>query len=140
MLALLHPKHEEIQDIVITANLTPRKCLGFQTPFQASSKSFAKTSKSASHEPVALRTRIHGHQGKKCNARNNDSQHRLRYPGRLHKLGPKPLSHFLTDIEAGKPFRPLLEQYAALPVDLIRTYGGDQFWPSAFAIDGRARS
>ena len=26
----------EIQDIVITANLTPRKCLGFKTPFQAS--------------------------------------------------------------------------------------------------------
>jgi IS30 family transposase len=23
---------EEIQDIVITANLTPRKCLGFKTP------------------------------------------------------------------------------------------------------------
>jgi hypothetical protein len=28
---------EEIQDIVITANLTPRKCLGFKTPFQATS-------------------------------------------------------------------------------------------------------
>jgi transposase, IS30 family len=26
---------EEIQDIVITANLTLRKCLGFKTPFQA---------------------------------------------------------------------------------------------------------
>jgi len=26
---------QEIQDIVITANLTPRKCLGFKTPFQA---------------------------------------------------------------------------------------------------------
>jgi IS30 family transposase len=26
---------EEIQDIVMTANLTPRKCLGFLTPFQA---------------------------------------------------------------------------------------------------------
>ena len=26
---------EEIQDIVVTANLTPRKCLGFKTPFQA---------------------------------------------------------------------------------------------------------
>src|SRR2546421_3650872 len=25
----------EIQDIVVTANLTPRKCLGFKTPFQA---------------------------------------------------------------------------------------------------------
>ncbi len=26
---------EEIQDIVITANLTPRKCLGLKMPFQA---------------------------------------------------------------------------------------------------------
>ena len=26
---------EDIQDITITANLTPRKCLGFRTPFQA---------------------------------------------------------------------------------------------------------
>lgn len=26
---------QEIQDIVLTANLTPRKCLGFKTPFQA---------------------------------------------------------------------------------------------------------
>jgi len=26
---------EDIQDVVLTANLTPRKCLGFKTPFQA---------------------------------------------------------------------------------------------------------
>src|SRR5256885_15483543 len=26
---------EELQDIVLTANLMPRKCLGFKTPFQA---------------------------------------------------------------------------------------------------------
>jgi transposase, IS30 family len=26
---------EEIQDMVLTANLTPRKCLTFKTPFQA---------------------------------------------------------------------------------------------------------
>jgi transposase, IS30 family len=26
---------EEIRDIVITAKLTPRKCLGFETPLQA---------------------------------------------------------------------------------------------------------
>jgi transposase, IS30 family len=25
----------EIQEIVLTTNLTPRKCLGFKTPFQA---------------------------------------------------------------------------------------------------------
>src|SRR5215210_7406656 len=33
---------EEIQDIVMTANLTPRKCLGFLTPFQAISKELGK--------------------------------------------------------------------------------------------------
>ena len=30
------------QDIVITANLTPRKCLGFKTPFQAILKELGK--------------------------------------------------------------------------------------------------
>jgi transposase, IS30 family len=33
---------EEIQDVVITANLTPRKCLGFKTPFQAILKELGK--------------------------------------------------------------------------------------------------
>jgi hypothetical protein len=36
---------EEIQDIVITANLTPRKCLGFKTPFQAILKGLALESR-----------------------------------------------------------------------------------------------
>ena len=33
---------EEIQDIMLTANLTPRKCLGFKTPFQAILKELGK--------------------------------------------------------------------------------------------------
>ena len=33
---------EEIQDIVLTANLTPRKCLGVKTPFQAILKEIGK--------------------------------------------------------------------------------------------------
>jgi len=33
---------EEIQEIVLTANLTPRKCLGFKTPFQAILKELGK--------------------------------------------------------------------------------------------------
>ena len=33
---------EDIQDIVLTANLTPRKCLGFKTPFQAILKELGK--------------------------------------------------------------------------------------------------
>ena len=34
--------NEEIQDIVITANLTSRECLGFKTPFQAILKELGK--------------------------------------------------------------------------------------------------
>jgi len=33
---------EEIQDIVLTSNLTPRKCLSFKTPFQAILKELGK--------------------------------------------------------------------------------------------------
>ena len=33
---------EEIQDVILTANLTPRKCLGFKTPFQAILKELGK--------------------------------------------------------------------------------------------------
>jgi transposase, IS30 family len=32
----------DIQDLVMTANLTPRKCLGFSTPFQAIIKELGK--------------------------------------------------------------------------------------------------
>jgi IS30 family transposase len=49
---------EEIQDIVMTANLTPRKCLGFKTPLQTILKELAKTYKSGLHRPVALGSRI----------------------------------------------------------------------------------
>ena len=49
---------QEIQDIVITANLTPRKCLGFKTPFQAILKELGKRLKSGLHRPVALGSRI----------------------------------------------------------------------------------
>ena len=49
---------EEIQDIVITAKLTPRKCLGFKTPFQAILKELGKDVKSALHRPVELGSKI----------------------------------------------------------------------------------
>jgi hypothetical protein len=55
---------EEIQDMVITANLTPTKCLGFRAPIQAILKELAKTPKFDSLRPVALRTMIDGlHKG-----------------------------------------------------------------------------
>src|SRR4051812_32876567 len=52
---------EEIQDIVLTANLTPRKCLGFLTPFQAIIKELGKDMQSALLKSVALRIIIHDH-------------------------------------------------------------------------------
>jgi hypothetical protein len=54
---------------------------------------------------------------------------------RPHALGPKPLFHFLDEIERGTPLRPHLETYAALPADFIRAYGGNQFRPP-FAVKG----
>ena len=41
---------EEIQDIVITANLTPRKCLGFRPLSRRPSKSLARTCKFGSRQ------------------------------------------------------------------------------------------
>src|SRR5437588_1809080 len=49
----------EIQDIVITANLSRENVSASRRHFRRSSKSLAKTLKSASLEPVALRPRIH---------------------------------------------------------------------------------
>ena len=49
---------EEIQDIVITANLTPRNAWASRPLSRRSSKSLAKTCKSGSHRPVALGSRI----------------------------------------------------------------------------------
>ena len=51
---------QEIQDIVITANLTPRKCLGFKTPFRQSSKTLAKTCKSGSRKSLCTHYNIQG--------------------------------------------------------------------------------
>jgi hypothetical protein len=61
------------------------------------------------------------------------SRIRLQYLARrLHALGPKPLFHFLAELESGAPLRPHLEEYATLPRDLINAYGGDQFAPDVF--------
>jgi len=65
------------------------------------------------------------------------SETRLKYlAARLHKLGPKPLFYFLRELERGADLWQLLKIYADLPVDLIRAYGGDQFAPALYCIDG----
>ncbi len=45
---------EEIQDIVITANHAPRKCLGYKTRLRGSSKSSANTSKFGFRRPLRI--------------------------------------------------------------------------------------
>jgi hypothetical protein len=50
----------------------------------------------------------------------------LRYLAeRLHALGPKPLFHFHDEVERGADLRGSLEDYAALPVELVKAYGGE---------------
>jgi hypothetical protein len=57
---------------------------------------------------------------------------------RLHALGPKPLFHFLDEVERGAPLREHLERYAELTplADFIKANGGDQFGPAAFLVRG----
>lgn len=54
---------EDIQDIIMTANLTPRKCLAFQTPSRLCPKNLAKTSKFAFSNPhcASLQNPSSGH-------------------------------------------------------------------------------
>jgi hypothetical protein len=58
---------------------------------------------------------------------------------RLHDLGPKPLYHFLDEVELGAPLRRHLERYAALPPDFIKINGGDRSAPSLHCIGGGGR-
>jgi hypothetical protein len=58
---------------------------------------------------------------------------------RLHALGPKPLFHFLDELERGADLRAALARYAALPADFIRIYHGDRFAPALHTIAGSER-
>jgi hypothetical protein len=73
----------------------------------------------------------------RCRKQAADRARRRYLVAKLHALGPAPLLYFLREIEEGADLRRSLETYAALPADLIRTYGGDQFTPALFDIDGR---
>jgi IS30 family transposase len=46
---------EELQDILLTHNLTPRKCLGYKTPVQAILKELETDVKITFRSNVALR-------------------------------------------------------------------------------------
>jgi hypothetical protein len=58
---------------------------------------------------------------------------------RLYAPGPKPLFHFLDEVERGAPLRPHLERYAAFPAEFIKANRGDQFAPVIHIVDGDGR-
>jgi hypothetical protein len=61
---------------------------------------------------------------------------RQRTVERVHRLGPAPLFHLLTDLDAGKPVWPTVARYAELPADFIQANGGDRFVPFLHVIRG----
>jgi hypothetical protein len=68
------------------------------------------------------------------------SRARLKFlAARLHALGPKPLFHFLDELERGADLRISLERYSRLPAEFVAAYGGRDFPPPAFAIKGGGR-
>jgi hypothetical protein len=85
--------------------------------------------------------------GDDCSLRRSENTPRLstarlrlqRLAEALHALGPKPLFHFLNELERGADLRLSLEEYAALPGDLIECYGGDRFAPGLHVISGVRR-
>jgi hypothetical protein len=60
---------------------------------------------------------------------------RQRHVECLHRLGPAPLFHLLTDLDAGKPLWHTVEECAALPANFIKALGGDQFAPLVHVIE-----
>jgi hypothetical protein len=73
-----------------------------------------------------------------CIERSPHAQNSLRLTflaSRLHSLGPKPLFHFLDEVERSADSRSHLERYAALPADFIKANAGDRFAPSLHCIE-----
>ena len=70
---------------------------------------------------------------------NAEGQRRLRFQFlaiSLHALWPKPLFHFLDEVERSADLRSQLEKYARLPAEFIQAYGGDKFQPALHSLDG----
>ncbi len=61
----------------------------------------------------------------------------LQFPAApLRALGPKPLFHFIDELERGADLRVSLDAYATLSAEFIKSYAGDRFAPALHAIDG----
>ncbi len=59
---------------------------------------------------------------------------RRRLVTHLHRLGPAPLAHFISDIERGAGIDATLERYGRLPAEFVLAFGGDRFPEPMFAI------
>jgi hypothetical protein len=65
---------------------------------------------------------------------------RQRLVEHLHRLGPAPLGHFLSEVENGASIHDHLERYARIDPDFVRALGGDRFPPALHVVDGGDRS
>src|SRR5262245_35680580 len=64
--------------------------------------------------------------GRQINSEANLTSVRFQHlVGHLHRLGPRPLSEFLKEIEAGGDLYQCLEVYGRLPVEFVHALGGD---------------
>jgi hypothetical protein len=55
---------------------------------------------------------------------------------RLHALGPRPLFHYLDEVECGRDSREHLEAYARLDPHVVALLGGSHFGAPVFVIEG----
>ena len=68
-------------------------------------------------------------------ARQAQNARRLRFLAtRLYALGPKPLFHFLDEVERGANLRDYLEEYSRHLADFVKAYRGDMFLPAVHLV------
>jgi hypothetical protein len=76
------------------------------------------------------------HLSSAAHAQSRARLRRQRHVEHLHRLGPSPLGHFITEIERGADIDATLDAYAKLDADFIKALPGDRFAPSIHIVDG----
>jgi hypothetical protein len=61
---------------------------------------------------------------------------RQRLVEHLDMLGPKPIDHFLREVENGASIPDHLERYAKIDPEFVRALGGDRYAPALHVVDG----
>jgi hypothetical protein len=93
-----------------------------------------------SHTTQAIIAASEAHDGAGLAASITGNKLRLRHLAqRLHALGPRPLFHYLDEVERGYPLRGHLEAYARLDPDVVAALGAAHFGPQVFVIEGGRR-